>query len=271
MFEDPPKPMGSLLGKTGIADLPSELIEPLKKTDLIVRAYMAGLMFIIMDTRRDDKYPEQHLLFYLAQDLYQSVIAIVALAREGLLSVAKRELRFLIESSIKICFIQQKSYSSSIAEKLSQFDGELSSQRISIKNNIKLKLLPENLHEPLLEEIGRLYGIASTYVHLGPQQIRERIAFVDAGGKPGKESSADIDALNDLTARSLAASLVMLFHAVPDYVAGDWLVEQNGESTKWYFMTSRFIAGIDSYFDYKHERQADLGAILAAREKALVF
>ncbi len=63
----------------------------------------------------------------------------------------------------------------------------------------------------------------------------------------------------------------MLFHSVPEYVAGDWLVEANGSTANWVFTESRFIAGIDSHFDYKHERQENLSAIKAARKNAVRF
>lgn len=211
------------------------------------------------------------MLAYLAQDFLQSAISIVALGAEVLINVAKRELRFIVESSIKLCFVQQGDYVSAVADKLKTFDKELSSQRISIKQNLDLHLLPETLREPFGEEVGRIYGLTSSYVHLTPQQLQERIAAVDAGRTAGKESPEDIVAMNALVARGLAASLVLLFHSVPPYVAGDWLVEDDGASVDWYFAGSRFVAGLDSHFDYKHERQSRLAEIRAARDAAVKF
>ena len=103
-----------------------------------------------MDAARDDEFKTTHLLSYIAQDYIQSAISISVLAMEGVHNVAKRELRFLNEASIKICFIQQKSYQSLIEEKLKEFDTELSSQRISVKQNLLLSLLPENLRDDFL-------------------------------------------------------------------------------------------------------------------------
>lgn len=48
--------------KTQIEDLPPELVAPLKTTNAIVLAYLAGLDFIIRDTRRDPTYLDNHLL-----------------------------------------------------------------------------------------------------------------------------------------------------------------------------------------------------------------
>lgn len=262
---------GGMNTRTDITDLPANHAAALRQTDLIVRSYLAGLSFVVQDTGRDPKFFGNHLLSYLAQDIVQSVIAVTALATEGLLNVAKRELRFLIEASIKICFVERESYRSSVEEKLQAFEKVLSSQRISIKENLRLELLPVTLRAPFADEVGRLYGLTSAYVHLTPRQILERIAAVEAGVTPGMERPADVDALNEIAERAMAVSLVLLFHCVPDWVAGDWLVDDDGSSTRWHFQGSRFIAAIDSYFDYKHERQEHLDEIRNLRDDRVRF
>lgn len=164
------------------------------------------------------------------------------LARSGSLSVPKRELRFIIESSIKLCFIQQKNDRFSIADKLKQFDKTLKSPSISIKDDLKLWMLPAFAEDASDEELGRLYGKTSSYVHLTPSQIAQRIAAVDAGRTIGYENAADVDGLNALISKGFAASLILLFHSVREYVAGDFLVDPDGSTVISYFLGSRFIA-----------------------------
>ena len=257
--------------KTLVDDLPEELIKPAARLDLLARSYLGALSFIIQDTSRDIRYWDNHLLSYLAHDFMQSALALVVLGTEGMLTVAKREIRFIVEASIKLCLVQQKDYSSTIEEKLKRFDKELASQRISIKQNLQLALLPKELREAFGDEAGRVYGLTSNYVHLSPHQIVERINAVDAGRIGGKESASDFGELNSLVERGLAVSLILLFHSVPDYVAGDWFVESDGSTTTWVFTESQFIAGMDSHFDYKHERQEGLAAVQAARKSAVRF
>jgi hypothetical protein len=108
-------------------------------------------------------------------------------------------------------------------------------------------------------------------VHLSPHQIEERIAAVEAGRTAGKESAEDITDLNDLVSRGLACALVLLLHSVPEYVSGDWLVEPDGTTTNWYFMESKFFAGMDSHFDYKHERQEHLDTVRTTRQSIVRF
>ena len=257
--------------RTLINELPGDLIVPAKRLDLLARSYLAAVIFIAQDTARNPRYWDDHLLSYLFHDFIQSALAIVTLATEGMLNVAKREVRFLVEASIKLCLVQQKAYASTIAEKLQRFDKELASQRISIKQHLELTLLPKELRDAFVDEAGRVYGLTSNYVHLTPSQIEERIAAVDAGRIGGKESALDFGALNSLVERGLAVSLTLLFHSVPKHVAGDWLVEPNGSTKAWVFTESRFIAAIDSHFDYKHERQENPNAIKETRNELIRF
>lgn len=257
--------------RSGPDDVPDELREALLQTHFIIDEYLRAIGFIIHDTGRDPKYKDTNLLFYLSQDFLQSAVALTLLATEGLLVVAKREIRFILETSIKLCFVQQQDYAMPMEEKLVYFEDVLKSQKISINKNITLGMLPEDARGSFNEEVGRLYGLTSSYVHLTPAQIKERINAVDSGKTAGKESAEDILALNEIITRGLSASIVLLYHAVPPYVAGDWLVEENGSTVRWYFSGSRFIAMIDEYFDYKHERQHDLAGVKDKRRESISF
>jgi hypothetical protein len=243
--------------------------EKLRETANICRSFLGGLVFIAKDTGRDPRFFENHLLSYAAQDFLQSVTAIRLLVREGIQNACLRELRFVLETSVKLCFVQQKKSGLPISDKLVFFERTLNSPSISIKKELELNLLPEIERPKFEEEVGRLYGTASKYVHFTVEQLAERINFVDSGRTSGNESAEDVDSLNRLLARSLACSLVLILHAVPNYVAGDLLV--GGLDDTWYFRKSKYIALLDSTFDYKAERQERLQSIQEERDKAVLF
>jgi hypothetical protein len=251
--------------------IPEAVVTQLTNTQGIVRDYLGAIHFIIGDTARDPNFWSTHLLSYVSQDLIESAISIAFLAQSGSLSVPKRELRFIVESSIKLCYVQQKNSRSRIDEKLSQFEKQLSSPKISMKRDLNLWMLPGAIQEQFDEELGRLYGETSTFVHLTPAQIFARIAAVDAGRTLGFESAGEIETLNNLISRGFAASLVLLLHSIGEYVAGDFLVDSDGETINNYFLGSRFMAAIDEWFDYKAERQAKLATVQMARAAGIRF
>lgn len=256
---------------TSIEDLPPELARRHHETGMIIGGYLYGLSLISKDAARDPNFAKSHLLTYLGQDLIEAAVSIRGLVLEGVHRVVKREMRFILEASVKLASVQQSSYSATISERLTLFEQFLSSSKVSVGKAVNLRLLDESLQGAFIEEVGRLYGTTSSYVHWTPFQITERIQAVEEGRVAGQESPKELDELNILLSKTLAASLVLLLHSVPDFIAGDILVEQNGETTDWYFNQSRFIAAIDAKFDYKHERQQYLTAIQELRKSRLRF
>lgn len=253
------------------ADIPSAVLSEIQQTKAAAQGYVLALSFVFRDTARDPGFPANHLLAYLSQDLLQSTVALPLLVEEGMWSVARRELRFVLEASIKQAFIQQRTCTAPIKDKLSTYKSLLKSPSISCKNQLLLGLLPEPGRAPFLEDLGQLYGAASEYVHLTHSQLHARIRAVEAGHTLGFESAAEATAANKLIVRSLAASLVLVFHSVPTYVAGDFFVEPDGTSLDWFFAQSKYLANIDAHFDYKHERKEVLQEVISKRASRLAF
>lgn len=252
-------------------EIPEAIRPQVQQAEMICRSFIFGLQFAIMDTARDPGYIDNHLLSYTSQDYLQSTIALPLLIQEGIHNVCKRELRFILEMSIKLCSVQQQQYSSDVATKLNTLKATLDSTNISMQKQLDLHLLPKTELPAFYQEVGRIYGETSGYVHLSQDQILERVAMVDQGRTSGNENAADVEALNKLIARGLACSFVFLVHSVPNYVAGDLLVQNDGASLDWYFLQSRFIAHMDEQFDCKHERQSRLKDIKKRRWEGVTF
>ena len=227
--------------------------------------FMRGVMFLAMDTSRDPAFADNHLLAYVADDYLESAVAIPFMVREGIHNTCYRELRFLLEMSLKLCFVQQQNYRQPVTETLESFRAQLNSPSISIKNDIDVSLLPPMERDAFLEETGRLYGATSNYVHLTFSQLEKRLALVESGRTPGNETVDEVAHLNELVLRVLAAAFTYLAHAVPSYAVGDFFVGSDGSSHKLSLSRSQFIALLDESFDYKHERQAALSEIRKAR------
>lgn len=253
------------------SDIPPGILPFVTRTKQAASAYVRALSFVLHDTARDPQFSRTHLFAYLAEDLLQSAISIPVLAADGLWSVARRELRFLLEASTKQAVIQHQAYGTTIQEKVIQFDQLLASPSISCKNRLSLNLLEENMKSQFLEEVGRLYGEGSNYVHLSPRQVRARMLAVEAGHSMGFEGVDEAKAAADLAVQTLAASIVLLLHGVPSYVAGNLLVESDGASRDWFFAQSRFIASVDAMFDYKHERKCVINNVVRQRQSLIRF
>jgi hypothetical protein len=190
---------------------------------------------------------------------------------KGVLNVVYRELRFIEECALKLYFVQQEAPDTSINDKLEKFNAIFESPSITFKRKLRLHLLPSELREPFLSDLGRLYGATSKYVHLSTTQINQLIESVDAGRTVGYESVEDIEKLNNTVATGFAGALVLLLHSVPEHVAGDLLVQPDGSTHDWYFTKSKYIAAIDEQYDYKAERKEVLASVRQQRKQRIEF
>lgn len=105
--------------------------------------FMNGVVFLALDNSRDPTFSQNHLLACIADDFLETALALPLMAREGIHNACRRELRFLLEMSIKLCFVQQASETSSTEDKVKFFRRELDSPSISLRKRVTLSLLPE--------------------------------------------------------------------------------------------------------------------------------
>ena len=65
------------------------------------------LSFCYMNSIRDGVSGDRNFFLRMIDDIMQSVISIEVIAKEGILNTCRRELRYLIEISIKSCLIDK--------------------------------------------------------------------------------------------------------------------------------------------------------------------
>jgi len=241
--------------------IPKQLEKEFQRTILMYNSYLKWITFCFLNTSRDSKFKDNHIFSVISQDYIETLTSTPILIEEGILRPTIRESRFVLEMSIKMAFIQQKLYNADIEEKIKRYEKILNSPSISIMKQVNLHMLTENLHDNFYEECGKLYGFSSNFVHLTSLQIEDRINILSDGFWLGQETEIMLKELNNYLERIYAVSIVFIMHSVPTYVTGDWIVENDGNSIDWYYLRSKYIAEIDSFFDYKHERQDKLDLI----------
>ncbi len=65
--------------------------------------------------------------------------------------------------------------------------------------------------------------------------------------------------------------VALTFETIGPSFTGDLLVDALDEQDQWAFHANEFIAIIDSYFDYKHERKEGLEQIGQRRESRIKY
>lgn len=229
------------------------------------------LSFCYMNSVRDGVSDERNFFLRMIDDITQSVISIEIIAKEGVLNTCRRELRYLVELSIKSCLIVNNTTKQTFEEQIDEYEKLLNSSNINPINSLSFGYLKPDNEEQFKTEVKRLYGYLCKYSHSSSHQIHERLARAQMGRTIGFEGVQELKELNNEIEKVFSVVLVMIFHSVAQYVVGDFMVEPSGETVNWYFNKSKYISVIDRQFDYKHERQSILSKLKAERLERVTF
>ena len=260
----------------GVLDISTELESEEYKEEYqrhldILNSFLQCMAFIQFDCSRNTTLRNKLFCLSVIDDILQSTVAIKCLAAEGIRNSCRRELRYLIELSIKACLLSQQHSEENAEDQISEFHKTIESTNISMINQIDFYFLKEAEKANFITETKRIYGELCLYVHATPQQMQERISLDLRGRYIGREGTNELKELNDEIGKALSYVLILFFHAIPDWCVGDYIVEQDGSTVATYFSKSKYFSYIDEYFDYKCERQDKLEKIKSIRLNEICF
>jgi len=232
----------------------------------ILNSFMQCLTFTNLNCSRRVDLREKLFFLSVIDDIYQSIVAIKLLSKDGIRNTCRRELRYLIELSIKACIISQQKSEKSVEEQIIEFRKIIQNTNNSQVKDIDFYFLSEPNKVQFFSEISRMYGDLCLYVHTSQKQMQERVKLIQDGRTIGLEGINELRELNSELGKSLSLIIVLFFHAIPSWCVGDYMVENDGKTVNSYFSKSKYFAAeIDSKFVYKHERQKDLYNIINER------
>ncbi len=257
-------------------DIEKELESPEYKAEYkkhlhINNSLIRCLFFSSMNCSRSKEMKNKLFFLSVIDDILQSSVAIKMLATEGIRNTCRREMRYLIELSIKACYVTQKFSDKTVEKQIDEYKKQLKTSNITMVKDIDFYFFNEKNAKSFLQEIKRMYGYTCNYVHASPNQMLERLSLVANGRTIGKEGLKELKELNTEISKVYSYILVFLFHSLPTWCVGDYLVERDGKTVDWYFAKSKYIAEIDQHFDYKHERQSIIDEVRDMRNKSIEF
>jgi hypothetical protein len=206
------------------------------------------------------RYPESKnwLLQNSADDLLESAIALPLLARDGVFNVARRELRYVLEASVKFVYVDQQVPADSPLEDRMRFLGDTTKvPRSSIApiadTTIRMLQDPDQLRRAVKQSFGALSG----YVHPSKKASQERMRHAQRGEFSGFEGPATLEAFTRLASQTLDLVLVMIFEGIGPAFTGDLFIQLFDERPEWKFHRTKFAKQVSAHFDYKLERQRE--------------
>lgn len=245
-----------------------EYKDALDLLNIITHDFIKGIKVCSMYSLRGTDFRNNSLSLNHIDDYLMSAIMILAALKEGGINPAKREMRYLIDSSMRYLYVDQQLWRATLDDKLAYFDRKIDKSNIKYINNIDFHLIKNSkLQSDFCSEYKKNYGKACEYVHASTNQIKERFSLYERGITIGYERAENLREVTEFLSEIYAALLVFTFHAAGVSTVGDAMVETLSPQNNWVYNGNKYISQIDSYFDYKHERQEYLSELVSIRSK----
>jgi len=206
-------------------------------------------------SRRSSIY-DQFLAFRFIDDTLQSIVAVWALVKCGQLTVAKRELRYLLESVSKHVFVDLKLMGKPLAEKITFLAEHIPSSSVSFVGDFRLHSYSDSENKVFMDEIRSQYASLCRYVHRSTEQVEESLRLLAQGISPGFETPKQLELFVRELERVYDVLLVLLFNALGLSLAGEVFVHELDHHRTWPYHKTRFTKQFSKELDYKAERSA---------------
>lgn len=207
----------------------------------------------LYSTRAKDLY-NNFLIINASDDIIQSAVGIRSLAIEGIQNMAKRELRYLIEMSVKYLIVDQEMAGKLIGEKTQYLSSNIPNSSIDVINRMHTSFDSASEVE-LKNEITDFFYKSCAYVHPSQKQIEEQMTNSANGFTIGLESAKSLSDLGKITFRAYDMILALMFIGFGDSMSGDLFINVFDGNPKWKFHKGKYVKKYSSLFDYKCERQ----------------
>jgi hypothetical protein len=199
---------------------------------------------------RDPNF-QKYLFWRFTDDLIASALAVWMTSRDGIDTVPRRELRFMLELAIRNAYVDLVAFASG--------ETPLETRMAFVEHKLKgdivlLDEMPLTIYwvdpSPFTTEVkNRLYGELSDYVHPSHEQMQRRLALADRGVFLGFETAAELDEFTDLLVRTYDVVLAVVFLELGPSSTSD-LLPLFIERPEWSFGTSRFVQEIVAKLSY---------------------
>jgi hypothetical protein len=232
----------------------------ISRIDRISKDFIETLRLSWFFAQRDPK-SSNAVFWRFTDDLIASGVAIWQMVRDGIDSIARRELRFMLELAIRNIYVDQvfANPETPLAARIAYIDRKLEGD-VNLLDDLPLETYWSDPGPFKSEVRNRLYGALSAYVHPSYDQLQRRLELADRGIFLGFETADEVNDFADLLFRVYDVVLVLVFLALGPPSTGDVFTLHADQDPEWSFWQGRFVPEVSAHFDYKFERQGKRGS-----------
>lgn len=240
----------------------------LRLLQVVTFDFIKGMKSCSIYCSRGAEFRDNSLSLSHIDDYFMSAIMILTMLKEGGINPAKREIRYLIDSSMRYLYVDQQLWRGKLNEKIVYFDRKIDKSNIKYINDTDLHMIAnQELKKSFCSEYTQNYYKACEYVHASTRQIEERFSLYEQGITIGMERADQLQEVTELLSEVYSTLLIFTFHAAGVSTVGDLMLDTLSPQNDWVYNGNKYIAEIDRHFDYKHERKDILQELEATRSE----
>lgn len=204
---------------------------------------------------RDYNLFENSMLLNHTDEFLESAVSCEILVNNGALHAARRELRYLLETSVKYLVVDQNSPQLCYKDKIKYFHENIPRSSISCIENIWITGLNKIDTKEFINSANDVYKKLSKYVHPSKQQIEEIIERQNRSAFLGFETEIDIKRISGLAYKVLEFVIAIYLTCLGFSSTGDIFINYLDAKDDWKFHKSKYIKKISESYNYKLERK----------------
>lgn len=226
--------------------------------DRLVADYLRAIKTCWLMATRVPGMVDNSLVMRHIQETAQSVVCVRWQIAEGMLTPARREQRFMLESYVKYLLVDQARPTASLEERCAYLRDHVARATIEPVDELQLWELPGDVVVQFRASTKRIFSELCAYVHPSVSQIKERLNRDQAGEYLGFESVATLREQVERLREVLDLVLVLVFQSLGLSLAGDTFLIVFDDDQQWKFHRTPFMRELSRVFNYKAERKRQI-------------
>lgn len=221
----------------------------------IIDDFIMTLACISFYSTRCQQLNENSIMIREIELLIESIVGISQQIKEGTINPAKRELRFMLESSVKYLLVDQKANELTYEEKIHYLDKSIPNASIEPIGEIRFFGLNNKEASEFRNDVRVIFSKLCEFVHPSKYQIDEYLRRCKRGAFIGFETQKEINDFNKLLFRTLDIITVLMFEVLGISFTGDLFIHVFDEKKDYKFVKGKYVSRYSKVFDYKAERK----------------
>lgn len=229
--------------------------QEIKYFDKLIGDFIEVVRVCSLYSTRDFEFSQNSLLFNHSDEFLESAISCAMLVQQGAINPVYRELRYMLEASMKYLVVDQTCVNFNYQDKIKYLDEHIPKSSISFIKNIDIIGLDILNIKEFINSANDVYKKLCQYVHPTKSQIDEIIDRYNRGSYIGFESEKELKRINNLIYKVFEIVIALHITNLGVSSAGDVFIFYLDKEKDWKFHKSKYIKKISEFYDYKYERK----------------